>query len=142
MAQRTLSDEERRYLALFEEVTGATGRDCVVTEDGRVLVVVKAGEMGQAIGPGGENVHDLEERIGVDVKLVEEAETPANFVANALSPAAVYNVTISETDDGTVAYAEVAEADRGVAIGADGRNIEDARHLASRHFDLQDIQLT
>ncbi|HKL29810.1 MAG TPA: NusA-like transcription termination signal-binding factor [Natrialbaceae archaeon] len=143
MGQRTLSDRERRYLALFEEVTGATGRDCVVTDDdGRVLVVVKVGEMGQAIGPGGQNVHKLEDKIGADVKLVEDADTAADFVANALAPAAVYNVTISETDDGVVAYAEVADEDRGVAIGAEGRNIEEARLLASRHFDVEDIQLT
>jgi N utilization substance protein A len=142
MGQRTLSDRERRYLALFEEVTGATGRDCVVTDDGRVLVVVKAGEMGQAIGPGGQNVQQLEDKIGEAVKLVEDADTTANFVANALAPAAVYNVTISETDAGTVAYAEVADEDRGVAIGADGRNIEEARRLANRHFDVEDIQLT
>ena len=142
MGQRTLSDRERRYLALFEEVTGATGRDCVVTDDGRVLVVVKVGEMGQAIGPGGQNVHKLEDKIGTDVKLVEDADTAADFVANALAPAAVYNVTISETDEGVVAYAEVADEDRGVAIGAEGRNIEEARLLASRHFDVEDIQLT
>ncbi|MFT4890565.1 MAG: N utilization substance protein A [Halobacteriales archaeon] len=147
MGQRTLSDRERRYLALFEDVTGATGRDCVVSDDdgdgddGRVLLVVKPGEMGQAIGPGGQNVQKLEEKLGADVKLVEDADTAADFVANALSPAAVYNVTISETDDGVVAYAEVADADRGVAIGADGRNIDEARRLARRHFDVDDIQL-
>jgi N utilization substance protein A len=142
MGQRTLSDRERRYLALFEDVTGAAGRDCVVTDDDRVLVVVKVGEMGQAIGPGGQNVHKLEDKLGTDVKLVEDADTAADFVANALAPAAVYNVTISETDDGVVAYAEVADEDRGVAIGAEGRNIEEARRLASRHFDVEDIQLT
>jgi len=152
MGQRTLSDRERRYLALFEDVTGATGRDCVVSDDdgdgdggdddGRVLLVVKPGEMGQAIGPGGQNVRQLEEKLGADVKLVEDADTAADFVANALAPAAVYNVTISETDDGVVAYAEVDDADRGVAIGADGRNIDEARRLARRHFDVDDIQLT
>jgi N utilization substance protein A len=144
MGQRTLSDRERRYLALFEDVTGATGRDCVVTDgdDGRVLVVVKAGEMGRAIGPGGQNVQKLEAKLGADVRLIEDADTAADFVANALAPAAVYNVTISESDDDVVAYAEVADEDRGVAIGADGRNIEEARTLARRHFDVDDIQLT
>lgn len=62
-------------------------------------------------------------------------------MANALSPAAVYNVTVSENDT-TVAYAEVAHEDKGVAIGADGTNIETAKELAARHFDIDDIQLT
>jgi N utilization substance protein A len=138
----TLSDRERQYLTLFEDEVGVTIRDCVVDEDSdRVLFVVAAGEMGEAIGPGGRHVQRIEERIGRSVELVENAETAENFVANALTPAAVYNVTISENDD-RVAYVEVDHEDTGVAIGTDGRNIEAARLLAARHFDIDDIQLT
>ncbi|MFD1644236.1 NusA-like transcription termination signal-binding factor [Haloarchaeobius litoreus] len=135
----TLTDEALRILGLFEEVTEASGRDCLI-EDDRVVVLVAAGDMGTAIGPGGQHVAEFEERLGRDVKLVEDADTAADFVANALAPAAVYHVTISENGD-TVAYAEVDEADTGVAIGADGRNIDTARELAKRHFDVDDIQL-
>jgi N utilization substance protein A len=139
---RTLTDRARRYLAAFEEETGATGVDCVVLdEEDRLLIVVAAGEMGEAIGPGGRRIERFEESVGLSVTLVEDAPTAANFVANALAPAAVYNVTISE-NDGRVAYAEVAEEDRGVAIGAGGANIEGARLLADRHFDVEDVQLT
>jgi len=137
---RTLSDEARRVLALFEDVTGATGVDCVVYED-RVVVLVARGDMGEAIGPGGEHVAEFEERLGTAAKLVEDATSAADFVANALAPAAVYNVTISENGD-TVAYVEVDEADTGVAIGSDGRNIEAARDLSRRHVDVDDIELT
>jgi N utilization substance protein A len=142
---RTLSDQARQYIALFEDVTEATARDCVVVADDdgeeRVIVVVKAGEMGTAIGPGGRHVERVEDRIGKQVRLVEDAPDAEGFVANALAPAAVYNVTISRNDD-TVAYAEVAEEDRGAAIGTGGRNIDDARVLAKRHFDVDDVQLT
>jgi N utilization substance protein A len=50
-------------------------------------------------------------------------------------------VTVSEQND-RVAYVEVPAEDRGVAIGRDGRNIETARRLARRHYDIDDIQLT
>jgi N utilization substance protein A len=137
-----LSDEARRLLALFEEETDATARDCIVDdENGRVVYLVAAGEMGQAIGAGGENVKRVEQRLDREVKLVEDAATPEDFVANALAPAAVYNVTISENDD-TVAYAEVAQEDHGAAIGAGGKNIDAARALAERHFDIDGIELT
>jgi N utilization substance protein A len=36
----------------------------------------------------------------------------------------------------------VAQEDRGTAIGADGRNIDLARTLADRHFDIDDVELT
>jgi N utilization substance protein A len=147
----TLSDTARQYIALFEDVTGATARDCLVhdageaddesTDDGRVTFLVAAGQMGQAIGPSGRRVQRLEEKLGRDVTLVEDADTPEAFVENALAPAVVTHVTISEQND-RVAYVEVDAADRGVAIGADGRNIRTARELARRHWDLDDVQLT
>jgi N utilization substance protein A len=138
----TLSDRERQYIALFEDEADVTIRDCVVDEDyDRVLFVVKAGQMGEAIGPGGRIVQRVEEQIGRSIELVEDADTASDFVANALAPAAVYNVTISENED-TVAYAEVDHEDTGVAIGKDGRNIQAARLLAARHHDVDDIQLT
>jgi N utilization substance protein A len=140
MPTRTLSDAARQFIAAFEEETEAAARDCVVEED-RALILVAAGDMGEAIGPGGQHVRRVEETIGKDVKLVEDADTAEAFVANALSPAAVYNVTISE-DDETIAYAEVAEEDTGAAIGKGGENIEAARTLVARHHDVDDIQLT
>lgn len=145
MASFTISDEARRCLALFEDLTEANARDCVIDEDrDRVIVLVEPGQMGKAIGHSGQTVQKVERQFGRDVKLVEGADAPEPFVANALAPAVVHNVTISEGGDGdeTVAYAEVAEDDTGAAIGADGQNIEAARRLAKRHFDIEDIQLT
>jgi N utilization substance protein A len=137
-----LSDEARRLVALFEDEAAVTVRDCVVDEDhDQVVYLVKRGEMADAIGPGGQTVERVEERLGREVKLVEAAETAEDFVANALAPAAVYNVTVSENDD-TVAYVEVAQEDRGAAIGREGRNIDAARQLAKRHFDIDGIELT
>ena len=136
----TLSGEALRIAGLVEAETDASVRDCLV-EDERVVVLVAAGEMAAAIGPGGEHVKRIERRIGTQVTLVEDADRPEAFVANSLAPAAVYNVTISEGED-TVAYAEVDENDRGVAIGTGGENIETARRLAKRHHDIDDVQLT
>ncbi|ERH10347.1 MAG: NusA family KH domain protein, archaeal [halophilic archaeon J07HX64] len=135
----TLSGDALRVAGLVEEETDVTVRDCLVDDD-RVVVLVGAGEMGQAIGPGGEHVKRIERRLGSQVTLVEDADRPEAFVANTLAPAAVYNVTISEGEE-TVAYAEVDENDRGVAIGAGGQNIETARSLAKRHHEIDDIEL-
>lgn len=143
----TLSDEARQFIARFEDESGATARDCLVlnSEDDeaeeRLVFLVKAADMGMAIGSGGETVRQVEEAVGRPVTLVEDADTPEAFVANALAPAAVYNVTISENDD-TVAYVEVDSADTGIAIGEGGRNIAVAKQLAERHHGIDDIQLT
>ncbi|AZQ13421.1 MULTISPECIES: NusA-like transcription termination signal-binding factor [Halorubrum] len=135
-----LSDEARRYIGRFDELTGVAPKDCLVEGD-RLVFLVPAGEMAAAIGQAGETVKEAERRLDKSVELVEDADTPEAFVASALSPAAVNAVTVSEQND-RVAYVEVSEPDRGVAIGADGTNIETARTLARRHHDIDDIQLT
>ncbi|EMA48922.1 transcription elongation factor NusA-like protein [Halococcus morrhuae DSM 1307] len=135
----TLSDTALRHIALFEDVTGASAVDCLVDDD-RVCFLVATGEMSDAIGPDGTTVEQVEERLDKRVSLVENADTAELFVANALAPAVVHNVTISENAS-TVAYAEVDRADTGVAIGRDGETIETARRLAERQFDIDDIEL-
>ena len=135
----TLSDAARRRIGLFDDVTGATALDCLTDETG-VCFLVAAGEMADAIGPDGRTVNKLEDRLGERVTLVETADTAERFVANALAPAVVHNVTVSENRS-TVAYAEVDRADTGVAIGRDGRTIDLARRLAKRHFDIDEIEL-
>lgn len=156
-----LSDEARQHIALFEDVTGVAARDCVLErasrsdanrspgrrpgDDDRVVFIVPPGGMADAIGPGGRTVSKLEERLGTSVELVEDADAPAAFVANALRPAAVYDVTVRERerDDAveTVAYAEVDADDFGAAIGSGGKNVSMATRLAERHHGVDAIEL-
>ena len=136
-----ISDEARRCIGTFDDLVGVAPLDCLVEDGGdRLVFLIPAGEMAEAVGPGGKTVERVEEQLGASVELIENADTPEAFVANALAPAAVRGVTVSRQND-VVAYVEVVEADRGVAIGAGGRNIEMARTLAKRHFDIDDVQL-
>ncbi len=135
---RRLSGAAIRYLGLFEETTGVEAADCLIDDEyERLVFVVPVGDLASAIGPGGETVKRLERQVDREVILIEDAVHPDDFVANALRPAAVYDVTI---EDG-VATVKVAEGDIGTAIGRDGRTIELARLLAKRHFELSDIEL-
>jgi N utilization substance protein A len=135
-----ISDEARRYIGRFGELTGVTPRDCLVDDDRRVFLL-PAGRMATAIGPDGATVERAEERLGRRIDLVADADAPETFIANALAPAVVRGVTISEQGD-RVAYVEVEADDRGIAIGDDGRNIDAARRLARRHHGIGDVELT
>ena len=138
------TSREMRYIALFESITGATAKDCVVDEDlNRIIFVVKEGDVGTAIGRQGKNIRLLERMTGKKHEIIEHSENPAQFIKNALRPAQVQEIRITERADGkTIAVVSVNPKDKGVAIGKNGRNAERIRFLAKRYFQIQNVSIT
>lgn len=135
---------EMRYIALFESITGASVKDCIINEEqGRVIFVVKQGEIGVAIGKGGRNIHTLERMTSKKHEIIEYSEDPVQFIKNALKPAMVKEIRITERPDGRkTAVVAVRPRDKGVAIGKNGRNAERLRFLARRYFQIQNVSIT
>ena len=139
-----LTSVEMRYIALFQSITGATVKDCIVDDElNRIIFVVKEGSIGMAIGKRGKNIHTLEKMTGKKHEVIEHSENPAQFIKNALKPAKVEEVRITERMDGkTIAVISVNPKDKGVAIGKNGRNAERIRFLAKRYFQIQSVSIT
>ena len=139
-----LTSVEMRYIALFQSITGATVKDCIVDDDlNRIIFVVKEGSIGMAIGKKGKNIHTLEKMTGKKHEVIEHSENPAQFIKNALKPAKVDEVRITERMDGkSIAVISVNPKDKGVAIGKNGRNAERIRFLAKRYFQIQNVSIT
>jgi N utilization substance protein A len=138
-----LGSDEMRYIALFESLTGATVRDCLMSESGnKITFVVKEGDIGLAIGKGGRRVQQVKRMIGKGVEVLEYSDDPAKFVKNIFAPARVKAVHITERDGRKVALVEVEEADRGLAVGKGGRKIQRVKMLALRNHEICDVSLT
>jgi N utilization substance protein A len=139
-----LTTKEMRYIALFESITSATVRDCIVDdEQNRIIFVVKEGDIGVAIGKGGKNIHLLERMTGKKHEIIEHSASPQQFIKNALKPAHVNEIRITERPDGkSIAVVSVSPHDKGVAIGKNGRNAERIRLLAKRYFQIQNVSIT
>jgi len=133
-----------RYISLFESITGASVKDCIVNEEqSRVIFVVSKGQIGMAIGRHGRNIHVLEKMTGKKHEIIEYSEEPVQFIKNALKPATVNEVRITERTNGrTIAVVTVNPRDKGVAIGKNGRNAERLRFLAKRYFQIQKVSIT
>lgn len=128
-------------IAKFEQITGAAAVDVIRDDEGeRIIIVVRAKQLGKAIGRGGVNVKAASDVFGRAVDVVEMAETAEEFVKSALAPARVEGVKIIEHRDGNkVASVTVKNEDRGIAIGREGRNVARARILVKRHFNLDNV---
>jgi N utilization substance protein A len=139
-----ITSREMRYIALFENITGATVKDCIVDEDAnQIIYVVKEGNVGIAIGKGGKNIRLLERMTGKKHDIIEHSENPTQFIKNALKPAQVKEIRITERPDGkTMAVVSVNPKDKGVAIGKNGKNAERIRFLAKRYFQIQNVSIT
>lgn len=133
--------DDMAMIARFEQITGASAVDVIRDDEGeRIIIVVRAKQLGKAIGRGGVNVKAASDVFGRAVDVVEMAETAEEFVKSALAPARVELVKIIEHRDGNkVASVTVKNEDRGIAIGRDGRNVARARILVKRHFDLDNV---
>lgn len=135
-----LKGDEMRLIALFESITGATSKDCLIDEENdRVILVTKKGEMGLAIGKAGRNINTLRKMTGRQIEVVEAADEPEQLIRNSLAPAQVRTVRITEKPDSKIAVVEVETRDKAIAIGKNGKTIDKARLLAKRYFNIEHV---
>ena len=136
-----LTTDQMRLMSLFQNVTGATARDCVEDEkQDRVIFVVNAGKMGLAIGKGGSHIKNLQNIIKRNIELVEYSDDPTVFLKNMLNAKLVSEVKMNKRADGTMqAIVIVDPKKKGIVVGREGRNAEKARLLAKRYFEITSV---
>ena len=90
-----------RYIALFESMTGAMVKDCIVDEeDGKITFLVKRGDMGLAIGKRGSTVTKVQKTVDKGVEVIEHSEDPVEFITNLMAPAKVRSIRILQKENG------------------------------------------
>lgn len=143
MGEITISEDDMRLIAQFENLTGAGARDCVVDDKfSRILFVINPGEMGLAIGKKGASVKKASDAFGKKVEVVEYNPDKVQFLRNCFLPVQIQTVTFEkDEDDAEIAYIEVQPEDRGLAIGKEGKNIIKAKRLAFRQFDIANVEI-
>ena len=140
MGEIRLTAESIQYIALFENMTRAKILDCIPEEE-RLVYVVKQGDMGLAIGKSGENINRVKKALDKPIELVEYSEDPVTFLKNAFGPVSLNSVNIMNKNGKRLAYVEVPNKEKGLAIGRNGKNIEKVKMLARRHHDIEDVFL-
>lgn len=93
-----------------------------------------------AIGKGGSNIKQLQTVINKRIELVEHSDQPAEFVKNIFNSDMIIEVKINDKMDGSKQALVVVDAKKkGLVVGKDGRNVEKARLLAKRYYNITNV---
>ncbi len=135
------TSNEIRYIALFESMTGAMVKDCIVDdENGKITFIVKNGDMGLAIGKRGSTVSKVQKTVDKGVEVIEHSEDPVEFISNLMARAKLRSIRILQKENGEkIATIETDARNKRTAIGKGGQNIERARLLAKRQHNISNI---
>jgi transcription termination/antitermination protein NusA len=134
-----LTNDEMKCIASFESATGATVKDCLITDDA-VAFIVKQGDLGRAIGKKGSNITRVRQMFARQVMVFEDAEEMEQFIRNLFGAVPVKNINVHEKMESKIAFVSVDEQDRGSAIGRGGNRIKLGRSLLMRRFNC-DLRL-
>ena len=136
-----ITETEMRYIQLLQNMTGATIVDCIVDEgEDSIIFTVKKGEVGLAVGKGGEKIKRFRSMTNKQVEIYEYLPEPEKFIRNALKPAKVKDIRLVDRMEGKkIAMVNVEPKDKGIAIGKNGSNIKKIRFLANRYFQLDTV---
>ena len=139
-----LTSDQLGLISIFQNMSGATVRDCIVDEKGgRLIFIVNKGQMGLAIGKRGATIQNIERVVKKPIEAVEWSDDPAEMVRNALDPSAVQEVRLTDKLDGTKSISVIVDARRkGAVLGRGGKNAEKVRLIAKKYFDINSVQIT
>ena len=92
--------------------------------------------VGACVGPKGSRVRMVVEELHNErVDVIQWSENPAEYIANALSPARVSKVTIDQENHHATVV--VPDDQLSLAIGKEGQNARLAAHLTGWHIDIK-----
>jgi len=128
-----LSHDDIKCIAEFESITGASVKDCLIT-DSAVAFIVAHGDLGRAIGKAGANITRVRQAFARQVLVFEDSDDMEQFIRNLFGNIPVKNINVHEKMESKTAFVSVDEADRGSAIGRNGERIKLGRALLQRRF--------
>lgn len=128
--------DSMKLMALFESMTGAKVKDCIVNE--RVIFVIEENDMGKAIGKNGIHIKKMERMMNKKIRLVEFSDDIAQFIKNLAYPIEISNI---ENDNGKITLFGKDTGTRAMLIGRERQNINHIKEITHRYFDVKEIKV-
>ena len=126
-----------KFMGLFENVTHSKLKDCFFDRD-KLVFVVKAGEMGKALGKNKTNIAKLEKMLKRKLKIVEFNPNRLQFITNYLAPLRITDIR-EEEDVVTITGADTKT--KGLIIGIKAQNLRNLENIIRKYFTIDEIKV-
>ena len=125
-----------KLMILFESMTGAKVKDCIVNE--KLIFIVEENEMGKAIGKNGANIKRVENSLKRRIKVAEFSSDAVQFVRNLIYPIDVAEVV---QENSIIVLHGKDTNTKAMLIGRDRQNINNLKSIVQRYFDIKEIKI-
>ena len=136
MIKAKYDSDSMKLIALFESMTGAQVKDCIINE--KLMFVIEENEMGKAIGKNGMHIKKLESMMRKKIRLVEFSKDVAQFIRNLAHPIEISSI---ENDNGLITLFGKDTSTRAMLIGRERQNINHIKGIVQRYFDVKEIRV-
>ncbi len=137
--QNTKFDTEiLRLMTFFENTTHVDVKDCLINKDNScVYFIVSKGNVGNAIGKGGNNIKKMERLIKKYVKVFEFSNNLEDFVKNLIPQA--NKIEIKNYDKERLIEVKIDDNKKAMVIGRERKNINLFKELLKRSHNVDNI---
>ena len=141
MATMKFNDQTIKIIALFENITRTTIKDCIELPD-TIYFVIDIGQLHKAIGKNGSNIKRMRGLFHKNIKVIEYSADIESFIRNIFREFPIKTVIVEDSIDGKnkVAFVSVNLRDKGKVIGKDSKNLKVAKEIINRHHKV-DIKI-
>ncbi|MBD3163614.1 NusA-like transcription termination signal-binding factor [Candidatus Woesearchaeota archaeon] len=134
MARRTFDINSLKYISLFESLTGARVKDCIISDN--VTFIIEKGNIGLAIGRQGKTLRRVEKVFQKRLKIVEFDDNVLEFIKNFIYP--IRKIGLSR--EGSVIKIKGHDTKtRAMVIGRERSRLKRLESVVKRYFDIEKI---
>lgn len=137
MARIKFDIDAMKFMSMFENMTGAKLKDCIISE-GSITFIVEEGELGKAIGKKGSNVRRLENSFKKKIKISEFSDNLVKFIQNLTYPAKIEEV---KREENIVIITAADSQSRGSLIGRGASILRAYEAIVKRYYDIEEIKV-
>ena len=127
-----LTIESINNINLFENLTGAKVKDCII-EENKLIFLVEEGNIKQALGKENSNMFRLKKLLKKDIQIIGYSEDVTKFVRNLIYPNRADDIKV---ENNKVIITVNDTAVKGRIFGRGRENLNKINDMVKKYFNI------